>query len=48
MKLLSLGHRNRKSFLAVSVGVLMLMEKKIEELSARPAVEAGEKLGFTW
>ena len=36
-----------KSFLAVSVGVSMLMEKKIERvLLSRPAVEAGEKLGF--
>ena len=36
-----------KSFLAVSVGVTMLMEKKIERvILSRPAVEAGEKLGF--
>ena len=36
-----------KSFLAVSVGVSMLMEKKIERvILSRPAVEAGEKLGF--
>ena len=36
-----------KSFLAVSVGVMMLMEKKIERvILSRPAVEAGEKLGF--
>ncbi len=36
-----------KSFLAVSVGVTMLMEKKIDRLIlSRPAVEAGEKLGF--
>ena len=34
-----------KSFLAVSVGVSMLMEK-IERVIFRPAVEAGEKLGF--
>ena len=39
-----------KSFLAVSVGVTMLMEKKLKELYlSRPAVEAGEKLRFfTW
>ena len=36
-----------KSFLAVSVAVSMLMEKKIERvILSRPAVEAGEKLGF--
>ena len=36
-----------KSFLAVSVGVTMLMEKKIDRvILSRPAVEAGEKLGF--
>ena len=36
-----------KSFLAVSVGVSMLLEKKIERvILSRPAVEAGEKLGF--
>ena len=36
-----------KSFLAVSVAVTMLMEKKIERvILSRPAVEAGEKLGF--
>ncbi len=36
-----------KSFLAVSVGVSLLMEKKIERvILSRPAVEAGEKLGF--
>ena len=36
-----------KSFLAVSVGVTLLMEKKIDRLIlSRPAVEAGEKLGF--
>ena len=35
-----------KSFLAVSVGVSILMEKKIEVILSRPAVEAGEKLGF--
>ena len=36
-----------KSFLAVSVGVAMLMEKKIDRvILSRPAVEAGEKLGF--
>ena len=36
-----------KSFLAVSVGVTMLLEKKIEKvILSRPAVEAGEKLGF--
>ena len=34
-----------KSFLAVSVGVTMLMEKKIERvILSRPAVEAGEKI----
>ena len=36
-----------KSFLAVSVGVTMLLEKRIERvILSRPAVEAGEKLGF--
>ena len=36
-----------KSFLAVSVAITMLMEKKIEKvILSRPAVEAGEKLGF--
>ena len=36
-----------KSFLAVSVAVTLLMEKKIDRvILSRPAVEAGEKLGF--
>ena len=36
-----------KSFLAVSVSITMLMEKKVERvILSRPAVEAGEKLGF--
>ena len=36
-----------KSFLAVSVAVTMLLEKKIERvILSRPAVEAGEKLGL--
>lgn len=36
-----------KSFLAVAVGIEMLTQKKIEKLIlSRPAVEAGEKLGF--
>ena len=36
-----------KSFLAVSVAITMLMEKKIDRvILSRPAVEAGEKLGF--
>ena len=36
-----------KSFLAVSVAVTLLMEKKINRvILSRPAVEAGEKLGF--
>ncbi len=36
-----------KSFLAVSVAVTLLMEKKVEKvILSRPAVEAGEKLGF--
>ena len=36
-----------KSYLAVSVAVNMLMEKKIEKvILSRPAVEAGERLGF--
>jgi phosphate starvation-inducible PhoH-like protein len=36
-----------KSFLAVSVAVTLLMEKKIQRvILSRPAVEAGEKLGF--
>ena len=45
---LSLGPAGTgKSFLAVSVAVTLLMEKKIERvILSRPAVEAGEKLGF--
>ena len=36
-----------KSFLAVSVAITLLMAKKIERgILSRPAVEAGEKLGF--
>ena len=36
-----------KSYLAVSVAVKMLMEKKVERvILSRPAVEAGERLGF--
>ena len=36
-----------KSFLAVSVALTLLMEKKIDRvILSRPAVEAGEKLGF--
>ena len=36
-----------KSFLAVSVAITLLMEKKIERvILSRPAVEAGEKLGL--
>ena len=36
-----------KSFLAVSVAVTLLIEKKVERvILSRPAVEAGEKLGF--
>ena len=36
-----------KSYLAVSVAVKMLMEKKVERVNlSRPAVEAGERLGF--
>ena len=36
-----------KSFLAVSVAITMLFEKKVEKvILSRPAVEAGEKLGF--
>ena len=36
-----------KSFLAVSVAVTLLLEKKIKRvILSRPAVEAGEKLGF--
>ena len=36
-----------KSFLAVSVAVTLLMEKKVDRvILSRPAVEAGEKLGF--
>ena len=34
-------------FLAVSVAITLLMEKKIDRvILSRPAVEAGEKLGF--
>ena len=36
-----------KSYLAVSAAVNMLMEKKVEKvILSRPAVEAGERLGF--
>jgi len=36
-----------KSFLAVSVAITLLIEKKIDRvILSRPAVEAGEKLGF--
>jgi len=36
-----------KSFLAVSVAITLLMERKIDRvILSRPAVEAGEKLGF--
>ena len=36
-----------KSFLAVSVAITMLIEKKVDRvILSRPAVEAGEKLGF--
>ncbi len=36
-----------KSFLAVSVAITLLMEKQIDRvILSRPAVEAGEKLGF--
>ena len=36
-----------KTFLAVGVGLTLLLEKKIERIIlSRPAVEAGERLGF--
>ena len=36
-----------KTFLAVAVGLTLLLEKKIEKIIlSRPAVEAGERLGF--
>ena len=36
-----------KTFLAVAVGLTMLLDKKIDRIIlSRPAVEAGEKLGF--
>ena len=36
-----------KTFLAVAVGVLMLLEGRVERIIlSRPAVEAGERLGF--
>ena len=36
-----------KTFLAVAVGLTMLLEKKIERIIlSRPAVEAGERLGY--
>ena len=36
-----------KTFLAVAIGLSMLLEKKIERIIlSRPAVEAGERLGF--
>ena len=38
-----------KKFLAVSVAVTLLMEKKIDRvILSRPAVEAGENWVFTW
>ena len=37
-----------KTFLAVAVALTMLLEKKIERIIlSRPAVEAGERLGFS-
>ncbi len=46
--ILSLGPAGTgKSYLAVSAAVNMLMEKKVEKvILSRPAVEAGERLGF--
>ena len=39
--------RNWKNFLAVAVALTMLLDKKIERIIlSRPAVEAGERLGF--
>ena len=36
-----------KTFLAVAIGLTMLLEKKIDKIIlSRPAVEAGERLGF--
>ena len=36
-----------KTFLAVAVALTMLLEKKIDRIIlSRPAVEAGERLGF--
>ena len=36
-----------KTFLAVAIGLTMLLDKKIERIIlSRPAVEAGERLGF--
>ena len=36
-----------KTYLAVAVALSMLLEKKVERIIlSRPAVEAGEKLGF--
>ena len=36
-----------KTYLAVAVALTMLLEKKIERIIlSRPAVEAGERLGF--
>ena len=36
-----------KTFLAVAVGVAMMLEKRVDKLIlSRPAVEAGERLGF--
>ena len=38
-----------KSYLAVSVGITLLMEKKVDKvILSRPAVEAGENWVFTW
>ena len=36
-----------KTYLAVTVALSMLLEKKVERIIlSRPAIEAGEKLGF--
>ena len=36
-----------KTYLAVAVALTMLLEKKVERIIlSRPAVEAGERLGF--
>ena len=43
---MALGPAGTGKFLAVSVAMTMLFEKVEKVILSRPAVEAGEKLGF--